>query len=102
MPPAFLSLVILETGSCFLPWLARTLILLFYTSYSTWDDRHSPLCPVFFPEMWSLEHFCLGWPETVILLILAFCIAGMTGVSHYNLLLVETGVSLFPLAGLKL
>jgi hypothetical protein len=33
-------LVILETGSCSVPMLAWTVILLFYTSHHSWNDRH--------------------------------------------------------------
>jgi hypothetical protein len=58
-PLDLFSLVILEIGSHFLPKLAWTLILLFYASHYTWDDRHVPPCPTFFHWDGVLQTFFL-------------------------------------------
>jgi hypothetical protein len=47
MPPALFALVILEIGSCFLP-RPVTVILLFYTSHCSWDDRNTLHAQLFF------------------------------------------------------
>jgi hypothetical protein len=44
---ALFTLLILETGSCFLPRSAWTTILLFYTSHNHWGDRHVSPPPAF-------------------------------------------------------
>jgi hypothetical protein len=68
--PALFTVVILEIGSCFLPRLAKTVILLFYTSSHSWDDRHVPPHPAFFLLRWgSQELSCLDWAGMVIFLI---------------------------------
>jgi hypothetical protein len=47
---SFFALIILEIGSCFSPRLARTVILLFFTSCHRWDDRQAwDTMPSFFP-----------------------------------------------------
>jgi hypothetical protein len=95
--PSFFTLVILEIRSYFLPRLAWTMTLLFYTSYLHWDDRHIPLCPALFPlRWWSLKLFCRGCPGTMILPISALHIAGKTGVSHHAQLLFEMGYCKLP------
>jgi hypothetical protein len=54
-------------------------------------------------EMGSHKLSCLGWPRTVILLISASHVAGMTEEHHAAQLLFEIGShKLFALAGLKL
>jgi hypothetical protein len=68
--PALFALVILETGSQFLPRLAWTTILLFYTSCCDWDSRSAPPC-LFSVEMRSCWLCVLDWPWTMILLISA-------------------------------
>jgi hypothetical protein len=57
------GLVILEIGSCFLPKLAWTTILLFYASYCRWDDRQVPPCPAVFCWFGILQTFLsrLAW-----------------------------------------
>jgi hypothetical protein len=57
--------------------------------------------PSFFPLRWVLvKFFRTGWPRTVIYLITASCIAGITGTLNHTQLLVEMeGVSSF-LSGL--
>jgi hypothetical protein len=45
------ALVIFEIGSDFLPGLAWPVILLFYTSCHSWDNRHIPSCPGFSIEL---------------------------------------------------
>jgi hypothetical protein len=57
---SFFVLVIFEIGSHFLPGLAWTTILLFYTSCCTWDDRYVPPHPAFSVEMRVLLTF-LPW-----------------------------------------
>jgi hypothetical protein len=61
----------LEIESRFLPRSTWTTILLFHESCFCWDDRHSPLCPVFLLLRWGLENFFfffnLGWPWTCML-----------------------------------
>jgi hypothetical protein len=39
--------------------------------------------PSLLVEMEVLLTLFLGWPQNVILLISAFCVAGITGKSHY-------------------
>jgi hypothetical protein len=49
-PPVLFALVILEIGSRFLPRLAWTTVLLFYTSCHGWDDGGVPPCSALFPS----------------------------------------------------
>jgi hypothetical protein len=65
-PPARFALVILEIGSCFLPRLAWTTILLLYASCYSWDVRHVSPHPTFFCWDGVLWTFCLDWPQNVI------------------------------------
>jgi hypothetical protein len=46
-PPAIFALIIWKGGSHFLPRPAWTMILLFYSFYHCWDDRHAPPHPAF-------------------------------------------------------
>jgi hypothetical protein len=62
-PPALFTLVILDTGSHFLPRPAWTLIVLLYTSCHCWDDRHLPLHPAVVCRNEVSRTFCLGWPR---------------------------------------
>jgi hypothetical protein len=74
MPPALFALVILEIGGCFLPRPAWTMLLLFYASYHSWDDRCTPLPRTTVAShwlRWSLANICLFWPWTMVLLISA-------------------------------
>jgi hypothetical protein len=59
---ALFALVILEIDYCFLPKPIWTVILLFYASHCSWDERHMPPHPAFFPLRWGLVNFCkLAW-----------------------------------------
>jgi hypothetical protein len=50
-----------------------------------------------------MNFFCAGWSETAILLISASHLAGMTGATHHDQLLVEIGSQkLFAQTGLEL
>jgi hypothetical protein len=51
------SLVIFEIGSCILPTLVWTLILIYIFCHS-WNDRYVPPCPL----KWGLKNFCPIWP----------------------------------------
>jgi hypothetical protein len=82
IPSALFALVCLETGSYFLPRQAWTLILLFYTSHCSWDDRHTP--PSCYWLRWDLRNFSLCWPWTEILLISASLVATVTAVNHWH------------------
>jgi hypothetical protein len=80
-PPVLFALVILELGSRFLLRPSWTVILLFYASWHSWDDRLLPLYPVIGWDgiSWAL---CLGWPQTTILLISVSQIPRITCVNH--------------------
>jgi hypothetical protein len=83
-PPFLFALVILETGSHFLPRPAWTMILPFYTYDCHWNDRLMPPCLAFFSD-WDgglTNYFCLHCPGKVILPISASQVARITGVSH--------------------
>jgi hypothetical protein len=75
MSPAHFALANLEIGSCFLPRLAWTTILLFYSYAITGMTGMRQHTWLFSIEIGSHELFCLGWPGTMILLISASCIA---------------------------
>jgi hypothetical protein len=51
LPPALYGVIVLETGSHFLPRHA-------------WDDRHTPPHPAFPTEMGSCKLVCASWPGT--------------------------------------
>jgi hypothetical protein len=75
------ALVIFQVRSCIfclgLPGWQSYLYLL-----CSWGDRCSPPHPDCWLR-WALDNlFWLGWPPTTILLISAFCVAGITGVHH--------------------
>jgi hypothetical protein len=53
-------LIILETGSDFLPMSDWAMILLFYASCCCWNGRSVPPCPAFFLLTWSLAKILLG------------------------------------------
>jgi hypothetical protein len=71
-------LVILETGSHFLPRLACTLILLFQTFLCCWADRHSPPRPTIDWDV-VLQTICPSWPLTKLFLLLPSQLALITG-----------------------
>jgi hypothetical protein len=48
----------------------------------SWDDSHAPTCPAFIDWKTVSKTFCPGWPQTTILLISAFQVVRITGVSH--------------------
>jgi hypothetical protein len=84
--PVFLAVVTLEIGSSFLLRLVQTLILLFYASHCSWEDRHTYHAQLFSFEMGvSQTFFCPTWPETSIFLISASQVARIKGKSHYYL-----------------
>jgi hypothetical protein len=62
MPPAYSTLVILERGSCFLPSIAWTRILLFSAFCYSCEDRQAPPLPSFFLLRWDLMIILVpGW-----------------------------------------
>jgi hypothetical protein len=73
----------LELESCSLYRTAWIEILLFYTSYHSWDERHEPRCPTFSIEMRSCELFYPGWPVTTTHQVSASQVVRITGVSHW-------------------
>jgi hypothetical protein len=75
---------ICEIGSRVLPRPAWPTVLLVYTSYPCWDDRHVLRCPAIGWDR-SLWTFCPGWPWTVIFLILASQVAVIIGMNHWHL-----------------
>jgi hypothetical protein len=81
-PPTLFTLRVLETESRFLPRLAWSVVLRFYASHCNWDDKWAPPHPAVFHWDGVLRTFCPGWPGTSILLISAFGVARITGVSH--------------------
>jgi hypothetical protein len=94
---ALFALVILEVSSRFLPRLASTTVLLFYTSHPLLDDRcTSPHLAFFY---WGGSH----WLRTPILLISASHGALDDRYTCYVQLLIEMGsCKLFAQAGFKL
>jgi hypothetical protein len=60
-------------------WAGLDYNLPIYTSQSSWDDRCSLPHQAFFVEK---QTFCLGWPWTTILLILASWVARIIGLSY--------------------
>jgi hypothetical protein len=84
MPPAFSALVILDSGTCFLPKPIHTIILLFWAPHHHWHDRCTLLCSAI---RWDgvLLTFFMGCSGTVILLISASHVARITSVSHWHL-----------------
>jgi hypothetical protein len=85
MSPALFALVILEVGLAFClgwpgPW---SYYFLSFLPKLEWQ-AHTTM-PSFFLLRWgSCKLFGLGWPWTMILLILASQVAGMTRVSHWH------------------
>jgi hypothetical protein len=73
-PTVLLVLIIFEIGSCFMPGLPWTTILLFCDSCLIWDYRHaSSRSAIGYDEVfWT---FCLGWSRTWILPISASQVA---------------------------
>jgi hypothetical protein len=70
--------------------LAFTLILLFYASCHSWVDRDMSACSAICWDsvLWTV---CAGWPQTLILPILASQVARIAGLSHWR----PTWVSIF-------
>jgi hypothetical protein len=94
---------VLEIGTHFLPRSAWTVILLVYICPRR-DERHTPLhTQPFLIEMGSCKIFFLGWTRTMILLISAFQVAMITGISHQHLLqlLFVLGIYILVFSGLR-
>jgi hypothetical protein len=69
----------------FLHGLAWNHILLISAFHVAWHDRYTHHSIQSLAEMESWKLFCLGWPQTVILLISASHVARITGMSHQHL-----------------
>jgi hypothetical protein len=85
VPPAHFALLIFEIGSLFLPKQAWTL-LLFYTSYCSWEWQVYQKNVQPFPWTWGLINlFFFSW-LTWNLQISINHVAGMTGIPPYTAL----------------
>jgi hypothetical protein len=81
----------LETESHFIPSCSEPWSFYFklpYMARITDENHHTQL---FFPLRWGCHKcFCLDWPGTAILSILASQVPRMTGISHQFLALIES------------
>jgi hypothetical protein len=69
--------------SCFLPLLAWTAILPFYTFHHCWNDRHTQLFSI---EMERYKLFCPGGPQTSILpSSTSLQVTKITGMNHTSI-----------------
>jgi hypothetical protein len=80
LPPAFSFHFFFQVGSHIFAWsYPQTMVLL----SCSWDHRHVPPRPAYWGGGVSLT-FCLGGPQTMILLITDFQVARITGISHHT------------------
>jgi hypothetical protein len=82
MPPFLLALVIFQVGSHTFAWSQFGLRSSHLCLLRSWNDRHATI-PSLLVEMESHYLFCLWWLWTMIFLISASQVTGITCVNHH-------------------
>jgi hypothetical protein len=82
MPPVLFALGIFQIGSCIYVWAGLDHNSSYLCFLCSWDDRHTPPSPAFIGWDGISQTFCLGWPQTVFLLISVSWGARIIGMTH--------------------